>query len=60
MCACAFSFIAFFGVVKMHSAGMFGGGKRRTLVNEENPDQMEWDDTALNIIENPLETLQVC
>jgi hypothetical protein len=35
-------------------------GRRRPALqtNEENP-QMEWDDSGLNIIENPLETLDV-
>jgi hypothetical protein len=31
---------------------------RRNLTNEENP-QMEWDDSGLNIIENPLEVIAV-
>lgn len=35
-------------------------GRRRTALqtNEENP-QMEWDDSGLNITENPLESADV-
>jgi hypothetical protein len=31
---------------------------RRILASEENP-QMEWDDSGLNIIENPIEIVEV-
>jgi hypothetical protein len=35
------------------------GGKRKGFPNEENP-QMEWDDSGLNITENPLDSLEIC
>jgi hypothetical protein len=58
MCSCAVGFILVFGAIKMHNARVFNS-RRKNLPNEENP-QMEWDDSGLNITENPLETLEVC
>ena len=64
MCACGMGFLLVFGAIRLHSLGVFGGNnsadlnKKKNLINEENP-QMEWDDSGLNIIENPLETFEV-
>lgn len=33
--------------------------RKNSIINEENP-QMEWDDSGLNITENPLESINVC
>lgn len=57
MCSCAIGFLLVFGAIKLHTSRVFRG-KRKALPNEENP-QMEWDDSGLNITENPLETLEV-
>jgi hypothetical protein len=46
-----------FGAVKLYTGG-FLSRKKKQLPNEENP-QMEWDDSGLNITENPLESLEV-
>ena len=52
-----------FGAIRLHSIGVFGSSnanKKKNLINEENPQQqLEWDDSGLNIIENPLETFEV-
>lgn len=53
MCSCAMGFLLLFGAVRLRSVGYFGG-KKKNLINEENP-QMEWDDSGLNITENPLD-----
>lgn len=45
-------FLIVFTIVRMKN-------RRRGGANEENP-QMEWDDSGLNITENPLEELEVC
>ena len=57
MCSCGIGFLIVFGAIKLHNGGYFGP-KRKALPNEENP-QMEWDDSGLNITENPLEALEV-
>jgi hypothetical protein len=57
MSVCAVGFLGIFALVKIHaSRSLFS--KRKLLPNEENP-QMEWDDSGLNITENPLDTLEV-
>ena len=56
--ACAFGFILVFAAIKIHTSKILFRHKRKSLVNEENP-QMEWDDSGLNITENPLDTLEV-
>jgi hypothetical protein len=50
-------FLLLFGAVRLRSVGYFGG-KKKNLINEENP-QMEWDDSGLNITENPLDNFDV-
>lgn len=57
MASCAIGFLLVFGAIKMYTSKAFGQ-KRKALPNEENP-QMEWDDSGLNITENPLETFEV-
>jgi hypothetical protein len=57
MCSCAVGFLLVFGAVKVYLNRNMG--KRKGFPNEENP-QMEWDDSGLNITENPLENLEVC
>ena len=57
MCSCAMGFLLLFGAVRLRSVGYFGG-KKKNLINEENP-QMEWDDSGLNITENPLDNFDV-
>ena len=57
MCSCAIGFILVFGAIKLHNARVLSS-RRKNLPNEENP-QMEWDDSGLNITENPLESLEV-
>jgi hypothetical protein len=60
MVVCAFGFIVLFVTVRLNKAGFFGNnGRRRQVPNEENPEQMEWDDSSLNITENPLDTFSV-
>lgn len=56
--ACAFGFLLVFAAIKLHTTRILYNNKRKCVVNEENP-QMEWDDSGLNIIENPLDTLEV-
>lgn len=58
MCICGMGFFIIFGAIRMNSAF---GRKRKLLPNEENPnmDGMEWDDSGLNITENPLDKLEV-
>ena len=56
MCSCAVGFLLVFGAVKVYLNKNMG--KRKGFPNEENP-QMEWDDSGLNITENPLENLEV-
>jgi hypothetical protein len=58
MCSCAVGFMLVFGAIKIYLSKSHNGGKRKGFPNEENP-QMEWDDSGLNITENPLETLEV-
>lgn len=57
MASCAIGFLLVFGAIKLYTSKIIGQ-KRKALPNEENP-QMEWDDSGLNITENPLETLEV-
>ena len=56
MCSCAVGFLLVFGAVKVYMTRNVG--KRKGFPNEENP-QLEWDDSGLNITENPLESLEV-
>lgn len=58
MCICGMGFFLIFGAIRMNS--VFMGRKRKLLPNEENPnmDGMEWDDSGLNITENPLDKLE--
>jgi hypothetical protein len=58
LASCVVGFILVFGVIKLHTSRFFQGGRRKVLINEENP-QMEWDDSGLNITENPLDNLKV-
>ena len=57
MCSCAVGFMLVFGAIKMYLSKS-SAYRRKGLPNEENP-QMEWDDSGLNITENPLESLEV-
>lgn len=57
MCSCAMGFLLIFGAMRLRSAGFFGN-RKKNLINEENP-QMEWDDSGLNITENPLDNFDV-
>ena len=62
MCAFGMGFLLVFGAIRLHSIWVFGSSnanKKKNLINEENPQQLEWDDSGLNIIENPLETFEV-
>jgi len=54
MSVCSVAFLLVFAALRLYASR----NKRRPLANEENP-QMEWDDSGLNIIENPLENIQV-
>lgn len=58
LCVCGMSFFLIFGAIRLNNT-LFGN-KRRPLSNEENPnmDGMEWDDSGLNITENPLDKLE--
>lgn len=58
MCVCGLGFFLIFGAIRINRT--FSERKRKALPNEENPnmDGMEWDDSGLNITENPLEKLQ--
>lgn len=56
--ACAFGFVLVFAAIKIHTSKILFNHKRKSMANEENL-QMEWDDSGLNITENPLETLEV-
>ncbi len=60
MCVCGMGFFLIFGAVRLYTNGFFNN-KRKMLPNEENPqmDGMEWDDSGLNITENPLEKIGV-
>ena len=58
LASCVVGFILVFGVIKLHTSRFFQGGRRKVLINEENP-QMEWDDSGLNITENPLDNLKM-
>ncbi|RNA03746.1 Calsyntenin, partial [Brachionus plicatilis] len=53
--SCSIGFVLVFGAIKMYTSRT---GGRKQVPNEENP-QMEWDDSGLNITENPLDTLEV-
>lgn len=53
--SCSIGFVLVFGAIKMYTSRK---GGRKQVPNEENP-QMEWDDSGLNITENPLDTLEV-
>ncbi len=54
MSVCSVGFLLIFAALKLRASR----NRRRPGTNEENP-QMEWDDSGLNIIENPLENVQV-
>ena len=54
MSVCSVGFLLVFAALRLRASR----NKRRPIANEENP-QMEWDDSGLNIIENPLENIQV-
>lgn len=56
MAACGIGFLLVFAAIKLHTSRMMY--KRKAIINEENP-QMEWDDSGLNITENPLDNLEV-
>ncbi|CAF0843509.1 unnamed protein product [Brachionus calyciflorus] len=56
MASCAIGFLLVFGAIKMYTSRVLS--KRKPLPNEENP-PLEWDDSGLNITENPLETLEI-
>jgi ABC-type transport system involved in multi-copper enzyme maturation permease subunit len=58
MAACSVGFILVFAAIKIHTSRILYNNKRKSMINEENP-QMEWDDSGLNITENPLDTLEV-
>lgn len=58
MVACVVGLVLVFAAIKIHTSRILFGNKRKSIINEENP-QMEWDDSGLNITENPLETLEV-
>lgn len=53
--SCSIGFVLVFGAIKIYTSRR---GGRKQVPNEENP-QMEWDDSGLNITENPLDTLEV-
>ena len=53
--SCSIGFVLVFGAIKLYTSRK---GGRKQVPNEENP-QMEWDDSGLNITENPLDTLEV-
>lgn len=59
MCSCAVGFMLVFGAIKTYLSRSGGVGKRKGFPNEENP-QLEWDDSGLNITENPLDNLEIC
>jgi hypothetical protein len=42
----------------MYTSNIFNA-KRKPIGSEENPENLEWDDSGLNIIENPLDALEV-
>jgi hypothetical protein len=55
VCSGLLGFILVFTAIRMkYSRDKRCGGR----LNEENP-QMEWDDSGLNIISNPLDELEV-
>lgn len=59
MCVCGMGFFLVFGAIRINSS--FFGNKRSKVPNEENPNMecgMEWDDSGLNITENPLDKLE--
>jgi hypothetical protein len=51
-------FFLVFGAIRMYTSSIFGQ-KRKPIGSEENPDNLEWDDSGLNITENPLDALEV-
>lgn len=58
MASCGIGFMLVFGAIRIYTSNMFNNGmKRKQVPNEENP-PLEWDDSGLNITENPLETLE--
>ena len=60
MCVCGMGFFVVFGAIRLYT-NSFLNRRRKPLPNEENPqmDGMEWDDSGLNITENPLDKLEV-
>ena len=58
MSVCSLSFLLIVSLYRMYSSGYLSEKRRKFFQSEENP-QMEWDDSGLNITENPLDSLAV-
>lgn len=55
MASCGIGFLLVFSVVRLFNRRSSG---RKPLPNEENPPQMEWDDSGLTITENPFDAME--
>ena len=58
MASCGVGFMLVFGAIRIYTSNIFSVNKKKPIGCEENP-QMEWDDSGLNITENPLDALEV-
>lgn len=55
MASCGIGFMLVFSMVRLFNRRSSG---KKPLPNEENPPQMEWDDSGLTITENPFESME--